>query len=876
MAGQIKIKRNILFLLSFWIFGIANAQREPKDAVIIGKIDTPLSQTVSFLYSKNNYNLEQGSTDAFADAENLFTAKVKLRHASVILMRYQERTVRLYVSPGDTVWLRFSGLNPMETLTFIGNSNASAQNRYLQQSLLQFNDWVNEAPIKELIEKKTPEEYHKTLDDVYRRKKEFFDNYSATEKEYFSPEFLDFANADIEYWWAYNLMRYYDVYGLDHADPNHKLRESYFDFFLEIDLISSKSLNNEHYLNFLDLYVRYERDKRAATLGAQKVKEVVEEKNLQVTYLKGKDRTLRMIESPEITGPPPVGYLQRFEKARYLNLTTSERYKYYDADSIYDCTFHKVLMPNTNREAWLPSALVNFELESEVQKIRRRRLCFDESSLICGFNLILTEKVLQYVVAKNIIYDFLQDDAEYAQSRVNFFSNNNPHLEFTDDVKLTFKNVKEDKASGILRLRVPQAIEFLPYKDFNNRYVLQKINETKLVFNHASQPMMAVSESPKTQNNAPVVPNAVNNNPNTTPPKEKQGEFGAVGAETKTRTEEEAKAIALQQEKERLAKEETARQAKLKEEEEAKAILAKNEAEKALLAKEETARQAKLKEEEEAKALLAKEETVRQAKLKEEEEAKKVLLAKSEAERDRLIKEKEDAERRERIRLEGIKRGDSMRAEGTTELISAKPNIPYMEVGQVIQIPENAKEKVANGVRIKGKAEVSEEILQLEEWILKENPNKTEISFLGPPVGTTASVVSWLDINGNPVNLADLADKVVVLDFWASWCTSCLSEMDQHQRGLLEKYKDNPKVVVIYVNRDKDEATWKATVQRKGFTKGIHVYDVGRIAGNSYYHCPMLPQKYVNYNGRVFYNSFYKSSMQMESMIDVILDGIPK
>jgi thiol-disulfide isomerase/thioredoxin len=796
-------------------------------------------------------------------------------------MRYQERTVRLYVSPGDTVWLRFSGLNPMETLTFIGNSNASAQNRYLHQSLLQFNDWVNEAPIKELIEKKTPEEYHKTLDDVYRRKKEFFDNYSAVEKEYFSPEFLDFANADIEYWWAYNLMRYYDVYGLESPDPNHKLRESYFDFFLEIDLISSKSLNNEHYLNFLDLYVRYERDKRAATLGVQKVKEVVEEKNLQVTYLKGKDRTLRMIESPEITGPPPVGYLQRFEKARYLNLTTSERYKYYDADSVYDCTFHKVLMPNTNREAWLPSALVNFELESEVQKIRRRRLCFDESSLICGFNLILTEKVLQYVVAKNIIYDFLQDDVEYAQSRVNFFSNNNPHLEFTDDVKLTFKNVKEDKASGILRLRVPQAIEFLPYKDFNNRYVLQKINETKLVFNHANQPVMAGNEPPKPQNNTP----ASSNNQNTTSPQ--KGEFGSVGGEIKTRTEEEAKAIALQQENARLArlKEEADRQAQLKEETARKEFLAKEEAtrkeeeaKKELLAKEEAARQAKLKEEEEVKkALLAKEEAARQAKLKEEEEAKNTLLAKSEVEKARLAKEEEEA-RRLRIIEEGIKRGDKMKPEGSTELVPVKPNFPRVDVGQVIQIPADYKtETTVGGVRIKGTAEISkEEVFQLEEWILRENPNKTEISYLGPPVGTTASVVSWVDINGNPVNLADLATKTVVLDFWASWCTSCLSEMENHQRSLLEKYKDNPNVVVIYVNRDKDEATWRATVQRKGFTKGVHVYDVGRIAGNSYYHCPLLPQKYVTYNGRVFYNSFYKSQFKMEQMIEIILDGMPK
>jgi thiol-disulfide isomerase/thioredoxin len=54
-----------------------------------------------------------------------------------------------------------------------------------------------------------------------------------------------------------------------------------------------------------------------------------------------------------------------------------------------------------------------------------------------------------------------------------------------------------------------------------------------------------------------------------------------------------------------------------------------------------------------------------------------------------------------------------------------------------------------------------------------------------------------LDREGNPVKLSDFAGKPVVLNFWASWCGPCKSEMPDFQEAW-EKY--DGKVVFMMVN----------------------------------------------------------------------------
>jgi cytochrome c biogenesis protein CcmG/thiol:disulfide interchange protein DsbE len=75
-----------------------------------------------------------------------------------------------------------------------------------------------------------------------------------------------------------------------------------------------------------------------------------------------------------------------------------------------------------------------------------------------------------------------------------------------------------------------------------------------------------------------------------------------------------------------------------------------------------------------------------------------------------------------------------------------------------------------------------------------------------PLVGRPAAAFTLTSFDGAPVRLDELRGKVVVLNFWASWCyPSCYEEAPVLERGW-RAYRDRDVVVLGVDIQDKDEA----------------------------------------------------------------------
>jgi peroxiredoxin len=64
-----------------------------------------------------------------------------------------------------------------------------------------------------------------------------------------------------------------------------------------------------------------------------------------------------------------------------------------------------------------------------------------------------------------------------------------------------------------------------------------------------------------------------------------------------------------------------------------------------------------------------------------------------------------------------------------------------------------------------------------------------------PQVGGPAPPFTLNNVEGRPVSLADYKGKVVLLNFWATWCEPCKKEMPEIQAAY-EQYKDRGFVVL--------------------------------------------------------------------------------
>jgi|GEM_PF-2818234 len=142
--------------------------------------------------------------------------------------------------------------------------------------------------------------------------------------------------------------------------------------------------------------------------------------------------------------------------------------------------------------------------------------------------------------------------------------------------------------------------------------------------------------------------------------------------------------------------------------------------------------------------------------------------------------------------------------------------------------------------------------------------------------GVSAPYFELKDQNGRVVRQTDLIGKIVVLDFWATWCAPCLEKM-RTDREIWDKYSEED-VVFLYVSLDNNPSTWKKFLGNNTLIKGEHAIPLGKdLAFDSpianAYKITSIPAFYIiGKDGNLAYNPFTTlSPLRIRDHIDNLL-----
>ncbi len=91
-----------------------------------------------------------------------------------------------------------------------------------------------------------------------------------------------------------------------------------------------------------------------------------------------------------------------------------------------------------------------------------------------------------------------------------------------------------------------------------------------------------------------------------------------------------------------------------------------------------------------------------------------------------------------------------------------------------------------------------------------------------PEVRHIAPSITEKTIHGQDFNLQDLRGKVVLIDFWGTWCPPCLAELP-HMKEAYNKYHDKGFEIVSIALRDRATTVRKFTNENN--MKWIHLTD---------------------------------------------------
>lgn len=140
-----------------------------------------------------------------------------------------------------------------------------------------------------------------------------------------------------------------------------------------------------------------------------------------------------------------------------------------------------------------------------------------------------------------------------------------------------------------------------------------------------------------------------------------------------------------------------------------------------------------------------------------------------------------------------------------------------------------------------------------------------------PVVGTAVEDFQLVDLTGKMQRLSQYRGKIVLVNFWATWCKPCTTEMPAMQ-AIYDKLRDKG-FVVLAVNELEDDAKVREHIKQYGHTFPVLMDRDNKVA-NQFGVFGLPVSVFIDQEGRV--QEYVKGGLLTEQKIDETIARIQK
>lgn len=147
---------------------------------------------------------------------------------------------------------------------------------------------------------------------------------------------------------------------------------------------------------------------------------------------------------------------------------------------------------------------------------------------------------------------------------------------------------------------------------------------------------------------------------------------------------------------------------------------------------------------------------------------------------------------------------------------------------------------------------------------------------VAPSKGEKAPDFELVSPEGKKVKLSKLKGKMVLVDFWASWCRPCRGEnpnvVQAYQKYRKRKFENGNGFEIVSVSLDRDADKWKKAIEDDGLVWKHHGWDQGGEV-SKLYQVTSIPKAFlIDGDGKIVASGSEVRGMQLHLTLDEFLE----